>query len=600
MRRSCATQFCNSRKTLTVNVEAHRWIRKNRASAAVYTSRHSRDHQQLFLAKFDDADHLRCYRRIETVVPQQALALANSRITRVHGDAIANIVSKSLSKSESDVEFAVNATALILGRQPTPKELRVIARFRTRWYEENSVQANESRTPSTEATSTTDSDGIAISTLARPCPHQPQRLYYDSMRDRLMGGTRKKSRTNLYDRRTVLRQLGSSLLGGAAISHGLGPIALQSLLAEEHSSASPSEDRRPHFVPKAKRVIWLFMRGGVSHLESFDPKPTLNRLAGKTIAETPFADVQNPEYLKRVRVVVVNDANGQQRNTLYPLQVGFKKYGSSGIEVSDWFPHIGSKIDDIAVIRSMWTTDDNHGAQVEFHTGRHMLDPRVPTVGAWINFGLGTLNENLPQFISMGPRFFDIRDGHYLGPAYDSIPMKIDPKQPLDFVSPHGNISADEQRLGFDLIGELNQLAMRQYPEDKNLAARIKSYELAYRMQTSVPNVIRFETETEATQKLYGFDQKETRPFGEQLLAARRFIEQGVRFVQILHGDGAAGAWDQHSGLKKNHGSPCYAGRSTDRGTIDRSQTTRAARRYTRRVCHRVRSDTWLTERGWP
>ncbi len=112
----------------------------------------------------------------------------------------------------------------------------------------------------------------------------------------------------------------------------------------------------------------------------------------------------------------MNDANGQQRTKIYPLQTGFRKYGKSGIEVSDWFPHIGSCVDDLAVIRSMWTTDDNHGAQVQFHSGRHMLDPRVPTIGAWVNYGLGTLNENLPQFINMGPRFFDPRDGHYLGP----------------------------------------------------------------------------------------------------------------------------------------------------------------------------------------
>ncbi len=202
---------------------------------------------------------------------------------------------------------------------------------------------------------------------------------------------------------------------------GLGSLALGSLLQSDGFADSGSvwmpPDGRPHFAPRAKSVIWLFMRGGVSHLESFDPKPALNKYAGQSIAETPFADVQNPEKLKKVRVVVVNDANGQQRNKLYPLQVGFRKHGQSGIEVSDWFPHIGSCIDDIAVIRSMWTTDDNHGAQVQFHSGRHMLDPRVPTIGAWVNYGLGTLNENLPQFISMGPRFFDKRDGHYLGPA---------------------------------------------------------------------------------------------------------------------------------------------------------------------------------------
>ena len=115
---------------------------------------------------------------------------------------------------------------------------------------------------------------------------------------------------------------------------------------------------QPHFAPKAKSVIWLFMNGGVSHMESFDPKPMLTKYEGKSIAETPYKDVQNPEKLKRARVTVINDANGQQRNKLYPLQVGYKKYGQAGIEMSDWVPHMGSCVDDLAIIRSMWTTDD--------------------------------------------------------------------------------------------------------------------------------------------------------------------------------------------------------------------------------------------------
>ncbi|TWT94594.1 DUF1501 domain-containing protein [Stieleria varia] len=340
---------------------------------------------------------------------------------------------------------------------------------------------------------------------------------------------------------------------------GFGAIALQSMLRSDRAMGSGAglgwqpPDGKPHFAPKAKNVIWLFMRGGVSHMESFDPKPALNQYAGKSISETPYASVQDPERLKKVRVVVVNDANGQQRNKIYPLQVGFKRYGASGIEVSDWFPHIGSVIDDVSVIRSMWTTDDNHGAQVQFHSGRHMLDPRVPTIGAWVNWGLGTLNENLPQFIAMGPRFFDRRDGHYLGPAYDSVLLKIDPANPLDYAKPSSDFPHQQQRLSFDLMRRLNELTAQEYPDDAQLDARIKSYELAYRMQAAVPGVIDFSQETASTKKLYGLDQPETRPFGEQLLAARRFAEQGVRFIQIQHGDGAAGAWDQHSALKANH-----------------------------------------------
>ncbi len=344
-----------------------------------------------------------------------------------------------------------------------------------------------------------------------------------------------------------------SLLG--SLRDGLSGIALASLLQNDVSAevAHYMPDGQPHFQPKAKRVIWLFMRGGVSHMESFDPKPMLTRYTGKSIDETPWKGVQDPEKLKKVRVVVVNDANGQQRKVLYPLQVGFKKYGQSGIEVSDWFPHIGGVIDDLAVIRSMWTTDDNHGAQVQFHSGRHMLDPRVPTIGAWINYGLGTLNENLPQFIQMGPRFFDIKDGHYLGPAYDSIPLKVDPANPLPYAKPQLDLSRDEQQIEFSLINRLNALSAQKHPLDSTLRARMKSYELAFRMQTAVPNVIRFEDETQETQNLYGLDNPRTKPFGMQLLAARRFAEQGSRFIQIMHGDGAAGAWDAHSNLQSNH-----------------------------------------------
>ena len=342
-----------------------------------------------------------------------------------------------------------------------------------------------------------------------------------------------------------------------SLSSGLAGISLASLLQDEERAQAATAHVRPdgkaHFPPKAKSVIWMFMRGGVSHMESFDPKPMLNKYAGKSISETPWKSVQESEKLKRVRVVVVNDANGQQRNKVYPLQVGYKKYGESGIEVSDWFPHIGGCVDDISFVRSMWTTDDNHGAQVQFHSGRHMLDGRVPTIGAWVNYGLGSLNQNLPQFINMGPRYFDVRDGHYLGPAYDSVPLKVDPKNPLPYAKPELDLSSEEQKIEFSLINQLNRLNSEKYPNDSTLQARMKSYELAFRMQTAVPEVIQFDQETKETQELYGLNNPATKPFGMQLLAARRFVEKGVRFIQIMHGSGAAGAWDSHSNLKASH-----------------------------------------------
>lgn len=341
---------------------------------------------------------------------------------------------------------------------------------------------------------------------------------------------------------------------------GLGSVALGAMLARDgvlrasEGEAWAPPDGKPHFAPKAQSVIWLFMNGGVSHMESFDPKPMLTKYAGKTIAETPYADAQSPEKLKLARVTVLNDANGQQRNELYPLQVGFRKYGESGIEMSDWVPHIGSCADDLAVIRSMWTTDDNHGAQTQFHSGRHMLDGEFPTLGAWVHYGLGSINDNLPQFISIGNReYWNAKDGHYLGPAHDAIPLRIDPNNPLNFGKPAQAMSHEEQKIGFDLVGKLNALRGEQYPDDAQLAARIKAYELAFRMQTSVPEALDFATETEETKRLYGLDDPATREFGMQMLATRRLVERGVRFIQVQHGAGGAGAWDAHGGLKANH-----------------------------------------------
>ena len=337
---------------------------------------------------------------------------------------------------------------------------------------------------------------------------------------------------------------------------GFGGLALAAMLhrdgiASDGAWAAPTGE--PHFPAKAKSVIWLFMNGGVSHMESFDPKPMLTKYAGKTIAETPFAEVQDPKKLAIERLVVP-DGNGNQRNTLYPLQVGFKKYGESGIEVSDWFPHIAQQVDKLAIVRSMWTTDSNHGAQTQFHSGRHQNDGDFPTLGAWVHYGLGSLNEDLPQFISMGFReYWNKKDGHYLGPEHDAVPMRVDPNSPLDFGKPERPFSDAGKRIGSDLIHELNTLRGAEYPNDQAMAARIASYELAFRMQSSVPEVVDFSQETAETQALYGLDEGHTRPFGMQLLATRRLVERGVRFIQIQHGGGGAGAWDAHGGLKGNH-----------------------------------------------
>jgi hypothetical protein len=309
-------------------------------------------------------------------------------------------------------------------------------------------------------------------------------------------------------------------------------------------------------------VIWLMMRGGVSHLESFDPKSELTRHAGKTINESPYKQaVFGSPFLKNVREQVANNIIDKTTAKIYPTQIGFKQGGQSGIEVSDWWPHVRECVDDIAVVRSMYTSDNNHGAQLEFFTGRHLLDGCFPTIGAWVHYGLGALSDDLPQFISMGPpleyQCMGAVDANYLGPVNSGVTLKVDPRDPLPFARPGVPVGPAERELKADLWRRLNRLAALEYPSDPKIRARIKSYELAFRMQTAVPEVLRFNDEDEATHRLYGLDHDVTRPFGQQMLAARRLAERGVRFIQVFHGEGAAGAWDAHAGLRANHSSLC-------------------------------------------
>ncbi|MFN8858104.1 MAG: DUF1501 domain-containing protein [Planctomycetaceae bacterium] len=346
------------------------------------------------------------------------------------------------------------------------------------------------------------------------------------------------------------------MIGRRELCGGFGALALGAMLARDGITRD-GEWQPPTGLPsrmaRAKSVIWLFMNGGMSHMESFDPKPALNQFAGKTIAETPFAEVQNPKRLAIERLVVP-DGNGNQRNTLYPLQVGFQKHGQSGIEVSDWFPQIARQIDRIAVVRSLWTTDSNHGAQTQFHSGRHQNDGDFPNLGAWVHYGLGSLNEDLPQYISLGAReYWNKKDGHYLGPAHDATPLRVDPANALDFARAEREIPTRAREVAVGLLQQLNRERQQQSPRDGAVAARVASYELAVRMQRSVPEAVDFSGETAETQSLYGLDKPHCRDFGMQMLATRRLIERGVRFVQVQHGAGGAGSWDAHGGLKGNH-----------------------------------------------
>ena len=340
---------------------------------------------------------------------------------------------------------------------------------------------------------------------------------------------------------------------------GFAGLALGAMLHRDGIVRGDDLPGSPHLAPKAKHVIWIFLAGGVSHVEGFDPKPALTKYAGMTIAETPYKDVLTSPFNENQRIHVPNDANGQPRMRIYPPQVGSTRRGKSGIEVSDWWPEVGSCVDDLAVIRSVWTTDNNHGAQLQFHTGRHVLEGPLPTIGSWVHYGLGSLNDDLPSFVVLGTPLADCcgglggHGGSYLGPEHDGVRLEIDPAKALPYASPVKGVWREEQREEFSLMDRLNRISAEKYPNDQALKARIKSYELAFRMQTAVPEVVRLESESEETHGLYGIDTDASRDFGRQCLAARRLVERGVRFVQLFHGTGGPGAWDAHENLKTNH-----------------------------------------------
>jgi len=348
----------------------------------------------------------------------------------------------------------------------------------------------------------------------------------------------------------------------ADLSTGISGIAIGSMLASDGLS-SDTVLPQPHIIPRARNIIWLFMIGGTSHIESFDPKPALNQYAGKSIGDTPYKDVLSSPFLENERDFF-DDLERKRRTTIFPMQVGFRKRGESGLDVSDWWPHVGDCADDLSVIRSVWTEDNNHGAQLQFHTGRHRNDGFFPTIGAWVSYGLGTLNGNLPEFIVLGKPPADCcggREAHranYLGPQYDGIPLNVDPANATPYVAPEKGVFVEEQRGQLDLVRQLNRMTATRYPDDAAILARIRAYELAFHMQMAVPEVVSLTDETKKIQELYGMNRPATKQFAHQLLTARRLVERGVRFVQIYHGsNGGAGSWDSHRKLKVNHARVC-------------------------------------------
>ena len=322
---------------------------------------------------------------------------------------------------------------------------------------------------------------------------------------------------------------------------------------ETEQGAWEPPDGRPHHEPRAKNVIWVFLSGGYSQMETFDPKPALTKYADKSYDATEYPNpLKDPLFKQRSRDVVGGD---RLHAKIFPLQIGFRKHGQSGIEITDWWPHLAKRVDDIAFVRSMYTTDNDHNAEFQMHHGRHKLDPPQPVIGSWVNYGLGTLNENLPAFVFVG-QYKDTRvrwnfDANYLGPQHSGVELSLDPNNPLPFGTRPSGVLPQEQQNQFRFINRLNQLSSVEYPEDEEVRARIKSYELAYRMQMSVPEVLDMGAETADTERLYGIDNETTAVYGRRLLAARRLAERGVRFSLVYLSD--YGEWDSHLDLKKLH-----------------------------------------------
>ena len=312
--------------------------------------------------------------------------------------------------------------------------------------------------------------------------------------------------------------------------------------------ASPLAPRKPHFTPRATSVISLFMSGGVSHVDTFDPKPALAKYAGQPLTGKGE--------------VVVRQGNP---GPLMPSPFTFKKYGESGLDVSEIFPHIGSKADEFALLRSVYGQSNDH-VQAHYELSTGMIRMGYPSVGAWVTYGLGTENQNLPGFVVI----YDAHGGPFGGPtnwssgfmpaAYQGTVFRAS-DVPIVDLKPPSKITPDEQRSRLDLLGKLNEMDAQKYPGNTELAARISSYELAYRMQGCAPEAVDITRESDAVKKLYGLDDPKTAPFGRQCLMARRLVERGVRFVQLYHGGLGIqniDTWDAHENVQDNHGRHAY------------------------------------------
>ena len=290
----------------------------------------------------------------------------------------------------------------------------------------------------------------------------------------------------------------------------------------------------PDFEPKAKSVIYLFMCGGVSHIDTFDPKD--NKFAGMMMDGTAFGD--NVAEIKRPVIFCPRK---------------FTRYGQSGIPVSDFFPNLGSVIDDIAIVRSMWNHEGNHfPAVIETVTGHRGRAFDHASLGGWVSYGLGSANKDLPTFVNIGRPSSPVQlTGGYLGASVAATPFQSG-ETPIPNLYPPKGGTATERDLQMQVLQDLNKEFREVYAVNTDIKARVQSYELAARMQLSAPSVVDFANEPKNVLDLYGIGEKETDEFGRQLLMARRLVEKGVRFIQLCNGGGGNGSWDSHVDMKEH------------------------------------------------
>jgi hypothetical protein len=332
---------------------------------------------------------------------------------------------------------------------------------------------------------------------------------------------------------------------------GFGFLGLAGLLAETQklsaagiastNPASPMAPRPPHFAPKAKRVIFLFMHGGPSSVDTFDPKERLTRDDGK------------PLPIKRPLAFAGGDAGPLMKS---PWE--FKNHGQSGIPISSLFPNVASCADDLCVIRSMVGEGVDHGAALlQTFTGTSTFIR--PSMGSWVLYGLGTENQNLPGFVTIKPALSHggsknwasaFLPGSYQGTAIGNAGLKVADIQgePIEYLM-NKHYSSDQQRFELDMLNGINQRHAALHHNDPQLEARIQAYELAFRMQSKAPEAFEVDKESEETKKLYGLDEEATKDFGWQCLLARRLAERGVRYIQCTH----SYKWDQHEDLFNKH-----------------------------------------------